>query len=645
MDPVSVKHTSLVSSRSRRRFPRSLGVLLVGLGFVCASCGHKAEPNQAAVPPAGTPGAVSGKPLPGASLPAATPAPGQNAKQNVAPPETLPATTLAPDGPGVVVGTAGVVTSVEAEATRAGVEMLERGGNAVDAAVAVGFALAVTHPSAGNIGGGGFMLVRLSDTTEAIDFRETTPRAMTRALFDEMIARKARDGAAVGVPGSVAGLYLAHQRHGVLPWRDVLAPAIRLAKTGHVLGKRQAQTIAWSWPLLRGNEVARATFAKAKGKTPLGTGERLLQPRLAVALERIAAEGPRGFYQGPTADDLLASLGPHGVMTREDLASYRAELRVPLRFSYRGWAVQTMPPPSAGGVTLAQTLLMLERAQIWQQPAGSGKALHLFAEAMQRAQVERRFHVVDPDSLSAEALATKEKRWLSPDTWLTEHPLDLARATPSSSLHPLYAAAMRELEHTTHFSVADARGGVVSCTMTLSASFGAKLLTKDTGIVLNNAVASFASAGDNTVVGGRRTTSSMAPTLVLWGNKPALVLGTPGGDTIPSTIAQVFMNLVDHQASLPAAIDAPRIHHGFVPDEIGYERERPLSPLQRKELRAMGHRVVASRAAIGDANNLALWDGRTYGYADPREGGLALAARPPAGASPAAPSPAAELKR
>jgi gamma-glutamyltranspeptidase/glutathione hydrolase len=316
-------------------------------------------------------------------------------------------------------------------------------------------------------------------------------------------------------------------------------------------------------------------------------------------------------------------------MTREDLASYRAELRVPLRFSYRNWAVETMPPPSAGGVTLAQTLLMLERARIWERPAGSGEALHLFAEAMQRAQIERRFHVVDPDALSPDQSADKQKRWLSADTWLAEHPLDAARATPSRTLHPLYAAAMRELEHTTHFATADARGGVVSCTMTLSASFGAKLLTGETGIVLNNAVASFASAGDNTVVGGRRTTSSMAPTLVLGSGKPALVLGTPGGDTIPSTIAQVFMNLVDRQSSLAAAIDAPRIHHGFVPDEIGFERERPLSPLQRKALRAMGHRVVASRAAIGDANNLALWDGRTYGYADPREGGLALAARPP----------------
>jgi gamma-glutamyltranspeptidase/glutathione hydrolase len=488
----------------------------------------------------------------------------------------------------------------------------------------VGFALAVTHPSAGNIGGGGFMLVHVGGETESIDFRETTPQAMTRALFDQMIACKAHDGAAVGVPGSVAGLYLAHQRHGVLPWAEVVGPAIRLAKQGHTLGKRQALTLSWSWPALEKDAVARSIYGGKNG-TPLAEGARVVEPGLASALERIAIEGPQGFYEGKTADDLLASLGPYGVMTRADLSSYRAKVRKPLGFEYRGWSVETMPPPSAGGVALAQTLLMLESSRAWEKPAFSAEALHLFAEAAQRAQAERRFGVVDPDSISAEALAEREKRWLDPATWLLPHPIDPDHATASATLHPLYAAAVRELEHTTHFAVADERGAVVSCTMTLSASFGAKMLTKETGIVLNNSVASFASVGDNTVVGGRRTTSSMAPTLVLSGDKPVLVLGTPGGDTIPSTIAQVLTNLVDRQMSLAQAVDQGRIHHGFVPDEIGYERERPLSPALKQALRAMGHRVTATRPSMGDANSIALWQGHTYGYADPREGGLALA--------------------
>ncbi len=617
MDRLSVRHTLVGSRRASLRW-----LALLVASSCAVSCGRKTEPSRAAPPtsesPRPTTSASADVPPPAAPLPAPAPV------------ETRPETRLAPAGPGAVTSTSGLVTSVESEATRAGVEMLQRGGNAVDAAVAVAFALAVTHPSAGNIGGGGFMLVRLGNLTEALDFRETTPRAMTRERFDSMIARRARDGAAVGVPGSVAGLHLAHERHGKLPWQDVLAPAIRLASKGHALGKRQAQTLRWSWPLLGQNPVAKATFTKPQSKTPLDQGELLRQPRLAVALERIASLGPAGFYRGATAKDLLASLGPHGVMTHEDLEAYRAVVRVPLRFSYRGWAVETMPPPSAGGVTLAQTLLMLERARVWEAPAKSAQRLHLLAEAMQRAQIERRFHVVDPDSLSADELSSKERRWLDPNTWLAEHPLGSSHATPSSSLHPLYEAAARELEHTTHFSVTDAQGGVVSCTMTLSASFGAKLMTRDTGIVLNNAVGSFASVGENTVVGGRRTTSSMAPTLVLDRGSPVLVLGTPGGDTIPSTIAQVLLNLVDDQASLVEAIDAPRIHHGFVPDEIAYERLRPIAPALRKELRALGHRVVASRAAIGDANNLALWEGQAYGYADPREGGLALAARPAA---------------
>lgn len=539
-----------------------------------------------------------------------------------------PETKLTVGGKRVVSGTHGMVTSVEDQATLAGVRILELGGNAVDAAVAVGFALAVTHPSAGNLGGGGFMLVHLDGPTEAIDFRETAPRALTRAQFDAMIRRKARDGAAVGVPGSVAGLYLAHQRHGVLPWSAVVEPALRLARDGHLVSPRNAKTLRWSWPHLRTDERVRAIYQDPRTGAPVSAGHRLKLPGLAVALERIAREGERGFYSGPTAEDLVASLGPHGVMTLEDLANYRAKVREPLRFPYRGWLVETMPPPSAGGVALVQTLLMLREQEVWRAPQGSAEALHLIAESARRAHAERRFHVLDPDALTQEQYLQKQSRWLDPSTWLSLHPIDRRQASASRDLHTLYDAATRELEHTTHFSVADASGGVVSCTMTLSASFGSKVFTRETGIFLNNSVASFASVGENVVRGGQRTTSSMAPTLVLASGRPALVLGSPGGDTIPNTVAQVFLNLVDYGLPLDEAIERPRIHHGFVPDEIGFERDRPLPEDVQRKLRARGHRLAPSRSVIGDANNLLLWGGEVYGYSDPREGGLAAAAHP-----------------
>lgn len=541
----------------------------------------------------------------------------------------VPETRLSPGGKRVVSGKHGVVTSVEDQATQAGVRMLELGGNAVDAAVAVGFALAVTHPSAGNIGGGGFMLLRLDGPTEAIDFRETAPRGLTRERFDAMIARRARDGAAVGVPGSVAGLHLAHQRHGVLPWSAVVEPALRLARDGHRIGARQAKTIGWSWAHLSKDEVARKAFGDPRTNGPVKAGATVQLPGMALALERIAKEGPAGFYRGPTAKDLVDSLGPHGVMTLDDLSSYEAKVRRPLRFPYRGWVVETMPPPSAGGVALAQTLLMLQEQQAWRHPLGSPDALHLLAESARRAHAERRFHVLDPDALASEALERKRQRWLDAATWLTPHPIDATRASPSRDLHSLYEAATRELEHTTHFSVADASGGVVSCTMTLSASFGAKVFTRETGIPLNNSAASFASVGENVVRGGQRTTSSMAPTLVLDSGRPALVLGSPGGDTIPNTIAQVFTNLVDYGLPLDEAIDRPRIHHGFVPDEIGFERTRPLSAEVQRVLRARGHQVTSKRAVIGDANNILLSGGEAFAYSDPREGGRAAAAHPP----------------
>ncbi len=520
------------------------------------------------------------------------------------------------------------MTSVNDDATRAGVAILEAGGNAVDAAVAVGFVLAVTHPSAGNLGGGGFMLVRpAAGPTTAIDFRENAPAALTRDEFDAMIAGGGGGPASVGVPGSVAGLLLAHERFGRLPRRRLLEPAIRLANEGHRVSARTALTLSWGYRELARDGAAREEFGV--GGKPLTAGARWVRRDLAGTLERIAAEGVRGFYAGPVATALAARL--EGRLSTSDLAGYVARLREPLRFDYRGLTVETMPPPSAGGVALAVLLLELQRQRAHELEAGSVLELHLFLEASRRAQVERRLRVVDPDRLPPEILARRVAEWTDAERSLPGTiPIDRTRATPSVGLHPLYGELLRESEHTTHYSVVDADGMVVSVTTTLSSGYGARILVPGTGVVLNNSVGSFSSLGENVPEAGRRTTSSMAPTLVLADGRPVLVLGTPGGDTIPSTIAQVLRHMIDHGLTIDAAVDAPRMHHGFVPDQLRYEAARPISPAVLRGLRDLGHAVSDRRLPIGDANDIALCNGTAWGYADPREGGLALAARRPA---------------
>jgi gamma-glutamyltranspeptidase / glutathione hydrolase len=525
-----------------------------------------------------------------------------------------------------VTGRYGIVTSSEAQATRAGVAMLEQGGNAVDAAVATAFALAVTHPSAGNIGGGGFMLVRSAGTgalTTAIDFRETAPAALTRAGFERMQRGGAKGGAAAGVPGSVAGLLLAHEQLGSLPRETVLDPAVRLATRGFVLAQRQANLLAGSFPSLKKD----ATLAKrlGDGDQPKKAYSRVVMPELGSALVRIQKEGAAGFYSGPTALALTRAAG--SLISLQDLAQYRAVLRTPLRSRYRGLEIETMPPPSAGGVALTELLGMLELSKAHE--AQGAQELHLFLEACRRSQAERRFGVTDPDSLAPDELSAALLRFSSPQALLERAPIDPQRATPSSRLSALFTGAIAESEQTTHLAVVDASGMVVSLTTTLSASFGAKLTAPGTGIVLNNSVASFSRTGLNQPAPGRRTTSSMAPTLVLDGGHVVLVLGTPGGDTIPSTIAQVLRNVVDRGMPLDRAVAAPRVHHGFLPDRARFESRRPIEPRLVAALKAMGHDVSGSHLAMGDSNDLLLEDEQAYGVADPRGGGLAAAARSP----------------
>ena len=592
------------------RFPSAL------IGFLAlAACSPKQPPSPVAPPPASRPSVVAARLAPApVTVSSGTPTVGPSA------PAPLP--RLAGGGARSVSGSKGVVTSAEEHATRAGIEVLEAGGNAADAAVAVAAALAVTHPNAGNLGGGGFALVRArGGPTVAYDFRESAPRSLTRPDFDAMIRGGAFGPAAVGVPGSPAGLALLHAEHGRLAFARDLAPAIALARDGHALGKRQAHLLARVWPMLEKDAAARAIFGR-KGHA-LEAGTRFVQPDLARTLERLANGGRAGFYEGDTALAITKASG--GRVGERDLAEYWTGRRRILEFGYRGHEIQTMPPPSAGGPTLAGMLVALEHLSPNAPAAGSVSDFHAFLEVSRRAQALRRLTIVDPSTGDADAERLRLAKFLDPSE-LLRIPVDPERATPSSAIHPLYPAALRETEHTTHLSVVDADGMVVSLTTTLSASFGARIVAPGTGVVLNNAVASFSSVGDNQPAAGRRTTSSMAPTLVLSGSTPVLVLGTPGGDTIPSTIASLVRNLVDRRMTLDDAVDAPRLHHGFVPDDVRYEtRYQPPKEILTG-LAKLGHKLRPSPIVQGDANCILIEGDRAFGYADPREpGGAALA--------------------
>ncbi|MCC6897568.1 MAG: gamma-glutamyltransferase [Polyangiaceae bacterium] len=592
-------------------------VLCLVLGCTPAPRGAPSEPADPPVPPAPSTSAAP-SPEPSAA-PAALP-----------PPEVLdpgPPVALKAGGTKTVRATAGAIVAVDPEAARLGARVLEDGGNAVDAAVAVAFVLAVTHPSAGNIGGGGFMLVRpKAGPTTAIDFRETAPASLPRDAFDAMIASDGIGPVSVGVPGTVRGLALAHQKFGKLPWAKLVEPAKRLAERGHRIRSREAQTIAWSWALLKKDPAAAAEFGDGKG--PRKEKDTLIRKDLAITLGRIAERGAAGFYEGETARAIVRTLAKRGgTLTLDDLAKYEAKLRPPLELAYRGLTLETMPPPSAGGVALLQILGMLERGRAYRLGPGSVESAHLFLEASRRAQADKRFGVVDPDALPEAEQALRLARFRDVRGLLARLPIEPRRPTPSEKVHPLYGAALRELEHTTHFSVVDAEGMAVSCTTTLSAGFGSKIVVPGTGVVLNNAVASFASAGENLPVGGRRTVSSMTPTLVTKEGALWAVLGSPGGDTIPSTVAQVFLNLVDHGMTLDRAVEAGRIHHNFVPDEVRYERARPPPKATLDGLKQLGHTLGKKTLPMGDANNIVLVDGVAYAMADPREGGAAVAAR------------------
>lgn len=558
------------------------------------------------------------------------PATAQDARQGYVPP--------ARDMVRAVAAEHGMVVAQEKLSAQIGADVLRRGGNAVDAAVATGFAMAVTYPRAGNIGGGGFMVIHSADRNEdiAIDYRETAPAATTPQIFlgadGKPDTAKSRDSAlGIGVPGTVAGLALALDKYGSgrFTLAQLLAPAIALARDGFVVSDDIADTLpSWHRRLARWPSSARI-FSRPDG-TPLGAGDRLVQADLAETLTVIAARGPRGFYEGPVAEKLARAVtDAGGIMTPADLQSYQAVIRTPVRGTYRGYDIVSMPLPSSGGVVLVETLNILEGFQLADLSQGSAASLHLLIESMKRAYADRARFLGDPafvdaptDRLTAKDYAAKLRATMSAE-----------RATPSKELVSAVPAP-REGSNTTHFSVVDARGNAVSNTYTLNFSYGVGLVADGTGVLLNNELDDFTAApGASNAYGlvgfeanlpgpGKRPLSSMTPTIVLKDGKPVLVTGSPGGSRIISAVLQVLINTIDFDMNVAAAVSAPRLHHQWLPDEVRVEQG--FSETTLAALRERGHRVIAPLGQTS-ANSIAVTPDGLLGAPDPRTRGAEAA--------------------
>ncbi|MCL2919784.1 gamma-glutamyltransferase [Shewanella litorisediminis] len=529
-----------------------------------------------------------------------------------------------------IFGKYGMVSSQEALATRIGVDILKKGGNAVDAAVAVGFALAVTLPRAGNLGGGGFMLVHLAkdNKTIAIDYRETAPKASRRDMFLDEAGNAVDElsrshGLAVGVPGTVMGMELALEKYGTMSLSEVIAPAIQLAEDGVEVTAELASSLAglhnWiaKWP------TSAEIFYPNEGQN-LTVGQRLVQKDLAESLKRVSKSGSKGFYEGETAEKLVAAVQEAGgIMTLEDLKAYTVMEREPVRGSYRGLEVVSMPPPSSGGIHIIQMLNVLEHFPMGELGHNSAQSIHFMAETMKRAYADRSEYLGDPDFVKVPVNALTSKAYGE----AIAKTIAANKATPSDDIKPGKLAPY-ESDQTTHYSVVDKWGNAVSNTYTLNFSYGSGMVAKGTGILLNNEMDDFAAkpgspngygllGGDaNAVEPQKRPLSSMSPTIVMKDGKPFIVTGSPGGSRIINTVLQIIMNVVDHDLNIAEASIAPRIHHQWYPDEIRTERSLNLDT--RRLLESMGHKVNVKHA-MGSTQSIVVTEEGIYGASDPRQ--------------------------
>jgi gamma-glutamyltranspeptidase/glutathione hydrolase len=550
------------------------------------------------------------------------------------PPQLASTLPTIPQARGIV-GHGGMVVAQERMAARIGVQILDRGGNAVDAAVAVGFALAVTYPRAGNLGGGGFMVIHLAKGVDtSIDYRETAPAAATPTMFLDDAGNpdpmKSRDsGLAIGVPGTVAGLALALEKYGSgkFSLADLLAPAIRLAEQGFRVQDDLADSLPNAAKRLARFPSTASILLKDGGK-PLAAGDRLIQPDLADTLQAIADKGPRAFYEGTTARliaDAVRKAG--GIMTVEDLHNYRAVERPVVRGTYRGRTIISMPPPSSGGVHLIEMLNILEGYDLRHLGRGD-EALHYFIEAMKRAYADRALFMGDPDSVKMPQAGLMSKKYAD-----ALRATITAKATPAAEIRPGKPGEY-EGQNTTHFSVIDRDGNAVSNTYTLNFSYGVGLIAEGTGVLLNNELDDFtARAGASNAYGlvgfaanlpgpNKRPLSSMTPTIVLQDGKPLLVTGSPGGSRIITTVLQIVTNVIDFQMPIADAVTAPRLHQQWQPEETLVESG--FDPAVLAALEARGHIITLTRPATA-ANSIEVTADGYVGAADTRTRG-ALAA-------------------
>jgi gamma-glutamyltranspeptidase/glutathione hydrolase len=532
----------------------------------------------------------------------------------------------------------GMVVTSQRLASEVGAEILRSGGNAIDAAVAVGYALAVVNPCCGNIGGGGFATLHLADGRDIfLNFRERAPLAAHETMYldakGEVIEGLSLKGyKAVAVPGTVLGLDTLLSRYGTMPRAAVMAPAIRLAGEGFVLDQGDADILARATADIAEQPNAAAIFLK-QGK-PLAAGDRLIQTELAASLAAIAQAGPDAFYKGPIAATIVeASTANGGILSREDFASYTVTEETPVRCSYRDYLIVSAPPPSSGGTTICQIMNILEGYPMKDFGWHSAKSVHVMAEAMRHAFVDRNFRLGDP------AFVTNPMgELLSEDYAATlRATIDMGEAARSQDVQP--GKPPHGGTQTTHFSIVDAQGNAVAVTYTINALFGAKVIAGDTGFFLNDEMDDFTikpgtpnlfglvQGSANAIAPGKRPLSSMSPTIVTRAGKPFIVMGSPGGSRIITILVQVLLNVIEHGMTIQEAVNAPRIHHQWLPDQIAVE-PFALSPDTRALLEAMGHKIVVqSEWGAAEAILIGLDDAAAASPAD--SGNDAMARRKP----------------
>jgi len=524
----------------------------------------------------------------------------------------------------------GMVATSHTLATEVALEVLKNGGNAVDAAVTAGFALAVTQPRSGNIGGGGFMLISKGDGSgpEAIDYREKAPSAATETMYQdesgEVVQNRSRfTHLAAGVPGTVAGLAMALERHGTISLKQALAPAIKLAREGFIVPQRFSEGLEQARERLQRWPATLETFYKEDGSA-WQAGERFRQPELADTLQRIADDGVKGFYEGETAQLIVEEMERHGgLITRQDLEDYQPVVRAPVHGNYRGYDIYSMSPPSSGGTHIVQILNILEGFPIKELGHNSADTIHYMAEAMKLAYADRSQYLGDTDYVDVPLKGLTSKLYAEE----LRQNIQQDKARPAGDIRPGQPASYESPE-TTHFSVVDKWGNAVSNTYTINFSYGSGITVQGAGFLLNNEMDDFSAkpgvpnaygliGGEaNKVEPGKRMLSSMSPTIVRKGDRNFLVTGSPGGSRIITTTLQVIMNVIDHGMNIQTAVSVPRIHHQWLPDEIRVEQGISADTVRLLENR--GHKVVTN-SAMGAIQSIMIGDdGTLYGGADPR---------------------------